>query len=330
MGMGQQETAAPDLKNLTGYYDKRYSGRYCKSHHGRHMSQLAMLLESVPPELECAKILDYGCGAAGCTALIRDFFPNSEIHGIDISDEAIRTAQTRFPDCQFSAFDGLRAPYADETFDLIFSSHVLEHVIDLEKSVADLARMVRRNGVLCLTLPCANKGSLESMLTLIMNGGTIKSPTGEEKWCWEDPSHLRRLESSRLVELFLREGLNLRDAFFGNQFWGGIEGVCFYGPGTIRKWLKISRGKGLSEKCTLLFAKTTLLLLSPVFLTNMDLQRKAQESRGLKKLFCIAARPVRWAYKPVAKLLSKLADAEWETSRHNTNGASQFLIFKKS
>jgi hypothetical protein len=50
----------------------------------------------------------------------------------------------------------------------------------------------------------------------------------------------------------------------------------------------------------------------------------------LKKIACIAAKPVRWAYKPVAKLLGKLADTEWETNRHNPNGASQFLLFQKS
>ncbi|MBA4147191.1 MAG: methyltransferase domain-containing protein [Verrucomicrobia bacterium] len=321
--------SAPDLADLTEYYDRRFSGEYCKKHHDRHNEQLQTMLECVPRTLSCAKVLDYGCGAGGCTELLKEFFPESEIHGIDISNEAIRTAQTRYPDCYFAGFDGALASYPGESFDLIFSSHVLEHVLDLEKSIFDMARMVRKGGCVCITLPCANEGSLEWKLTTLMRDGCIESPTGEEKWCWEDPSHLRRMKSRDLVALFSRHDLRLQTSFFGNQFWGGVEGVCACGPGMVLKWLQVSRGKSVKAKATLAISKTLLLLTSPVFLANMDLRRKAQGFSGLKKTAAYAAIPVRWIYLPLAKLLKSLADHEWVATRAESTGASQFLVFQK-
>ncbi|MDB6121291.1 MAG: ubiE [Pedosphaera sp.] len=325
-----REGTAPDLKDLAGFYDKRFTGQYCKTHDGRHMRQLATMLKCVPATVSPSKVLDYGCGAGGCMTLLKDFFPDAEIHGIDISDEALKKANSRFSDCRFASFDGSKAPYPDGNFDVIFSSHVLEHVLDLGKCIEDIARMVRKGGYVCLTLPCANERSLEWKLTTLMKGGIIKSATGEEKWFWEDPSHLRRLTSSHLINAFSKQGLQLKEAIFGNQFWGGIEGVCNCGPGIILDWLHVLDGKGLRAKTMLFFAKATLLLISPVFLASVNLRQKAHCSRGIRKFLYLAAMPVKLVYWPLAKWLRSLADEEWEIERKKTSGASQFLVFQKA
>lgn len=319
----------PDLAGLSEYYDKRFTGEYCKKHDSRHNQQLRTMLDCVPGKSSCRKILDYGCGAGGCTALLKECFPGAVVHGVDISTEAIKTAQTRFPDCSFSSFDGACADYPDGSFDVVFSSHVLEHVLNLEKSVFDLSRLARKGGYVCITLPCANEGSLEWKLTTLMRDGCIISPTGEEKWCWEDPSHLRRVKSADLTKLFLKQNLRLHSSFFGNQFWGGVEGVCACGPGMVLKWLQVSRGKNFQAKATLALAKALLLLVSPVFFANLDLRKKAKQFQKRKKTAAYAAIPVRWLYLPVAKKLRSLADHEWETNRGVVTGASQFLIFQK-
>lgn len=293
------------------------------------MNQLRTLLSRVSGLPPSARILDYGCGAAGCTELLKEMFPSAEIHGIDISSEAIKTARERFPDYHFSVFDGSNAPYPEGSFDLIFSSHVLEHVRDLDQSVSDMVRLLRPGGVLCVTLPCANEGSLESTLTSLMRDGIITSPTGERKWFWEDPTHLRRVRSDDLVARFKYHGLRLCEAFFGNQFWGGIEGVCQCGPGIIGKWLRVSKGNGITARVKLAAAKLVLYAVSPIYLALFEPVEKAGRFRGSKMLLCYAAVPIRWLYLPVARWIRKMADKEWDERRHIPKGASQFLVMQK-
>src|SRR5690242_14720762 len=99
---GKGGSAAPDLKDLDRFYDSRFTGQYCKTHDGRHMGQLATMLSSIPASTGL-RILDYGCGAGGCVTLLKEFFPDAEIHGIDISEEATKKAGLRFPDGHFTA-----------------------------------------------------------------------------------------------------------------------------------------------------------------------------------------------------------------------------------
>jgi SAM-dependent methyltransferase len=55
-----------------------------------------------------------------------------------------------------------RAPYSDGAFSLVFSLHVLEHVLDLQQTLDDIARLVAPQGSVCLILPCGNEGSCVS------------------------------------------------------------------------------------------------------------------------------------------------------------------------
>ena len=44
------------------------------------------------------------------------------------------------------AYDGRRIPFPDDTFDAVFSSNVLEHVVDLPRVLSELRRVCRRQG----------------------------------------------------------------------------------------------------------------------------------------------------------------------------------------
>ncbi|HET9060861.1 MAG TPA: class I SAM-dependent methyltransferase [Acidimicrobiales bacterium] len=49
--------------------------------------------------------------------------------------------------------DGRTLPFADEAFDCVVASEVLEHVPDDERVVAELARVLRPGGVMAVTVP---------------------------------------------------------------------------------------------------------------------------------------------------------------------------------
>ena len=49
-----------------------------------------------------------------------------------------------------------KLPYANETFDVVYSSHVLEHVIDETKSLAEMRRVLKKDGTLIIGMPTAS------------------------------------------------------------------------------------------------------------------------------------------------------------------------------
>jgi SAM-dependent methyltransferase len=99
------------------------------------------------------RILDVGCGQGFESA--RFLAPDRQVFGADYSSDAVSAAASRY------AADGLRVArmnaldlgFAGESFDGACSSHLIEHFTDPEPHVAELARVVRADGVVCILTP---------------------------------------------------------------------------------------------------------------------------------------------------------------------------------
>ena len=52
-------------------------------------------------------------------------------------------------------------PFADETYDFVFASHVLEHVPDDEKAIAEIRRILKPNGIAILPVPIVAEKTIE-------------------------------------------------------------------------------------------------------------------------------------------------------------------------
>lgn len=75
------------------------------------------------------KILDFGCGDGNSSKYIRKYFPNAFIVGIDVSELSIEEAtKKRISNTKFKTFDGLKIPFEDEKFDIVFTSMVFHHI----------------------------------------------------------------------------------------------------------------------------------------------------------------------------------------------------------
>lgn len=91
--------------------------------------------------------LDVGCGVGITCGLLVDRV--GEMHGVDVSAGVIRTARKSNPTAAFEVYDGVRLPYPDHTFDVVYVICVIHHVPPerWEPFLAELLRVVKPEGV---------------------------------------------------------------------------------------------------------------------------------------------------------------------------------------
>lgn len=105
----------------------------------------------VPKDLQGKKLLDVGCGPG---IHVKEYASRgADTFGVDPSEELIRIAQQQEPSASFSVASAYELPFADETFDMLTSSLAFDHVKDMTKGVAELHRVLKKNGCLFFSIP---------------------------------------------------------------------------------------------------------------------------------------------------------------------------------
>jgi len=104
------------------------------------------------------QILDIGCGPGWYTEKLAQF---GQTTGIDLSDEAISIAQSRFPHVTFLVGDIYEMPLPAGHFDVVVSQEVIDHVSNQVAFVKRAAHVLKPGGYLILS--CANKFVMERL-----------------------------------------------------------------------------------------------------------------------------------------------------------------------
>lgn len=111
------------------------------------LNRLAVYLDAARP-----RVLDIGCNV-GCTVeAARD--RGWDAYGVDLSRYAVRLCRERGLAC--SPTDGLHLPFEDAFFDAVVAWHVIEHVADVRRTLAEWRRVLRPGGVMVLETPDAS------------------------------------------------------------------------------------------------------------------------------------------------------------------------------
>ncbi len=133
-----------ETERSRAYYDD-FAARY-EDPRGEGYHAMLDRLETLAlkPYAQGKRVLELGCG----TGLIMDrIAPYAEsLVGIDLSPGMAKKAQERGHDARVGSVTDL--PFEDRSFDVAFSFKVLAHVPEIEKALAEAARVVRPGGVI--------------------------------------------------------------------------------------------------------------------------------------------------------------------------------------
>lgn len=107
------------------------------------------------------RILDMGCGE-GRHAITAYMLKNVESVGVDLNIDDLNTTAERFREfaeescaksLTLSVANGARLPFADEYFDKVVCSEVLEHIPDYVPVLGELVRVLKTGGILAVSVP---------------------------------------------------------------------------------------------------------------------------------------------------------------------------------
>ena len=107
-------------------------------------------------------VLDLGCGEG---RHVISAYIEADVHsvGVDLSLDDLRTTREKFvdfaePDNQRKSFglssaNALQLPFADDTFDKVICSEVLEHIPDYRAVLSEIDRVLKPGGLFCASVP---------------------------------------------------------------------------------------------------------------------------------------------------------------------------------
>jgi SAM-dependent methyltransferase len=113
----------------------------------------------VQPRAAGAKVLEFGCGDSSYAVKLSQW--GGTVTAIDISDEAIEETRRRVAEAGFLNQTSLirmnaeELDFPDESFDLVVGRAILHH-LDLEKSYAAIARVLKPGGAAIFLEPLAH------------------------------------------------------------------------------------------------------------------------------------------------------------------------------
>ncbi|MFQ5921687.1 MAG: class I SAM-dependent methyltransferase [Anaerolineales bacterium] len=174
-------------------------------------------------------VLELGCGGGAMARAIKRARPDLDVFACDISQSAIRAAKMLGDDVLYFQGDASNLPAFSEQFDAVVILDVLEHLPRPEDALNEIQRVLRKNGIVHLFVPC--EGQLQTLHGVLTHFG----------WRAKEiyAGHIQRFAKADLESLLLDIGFSTRDHRWSGHFVNQIADVGYF------TWLSL-RSKPIS------------------------------------------------------------------------------------
>ena len=119
----------------------------------------------------CPKsLIEIGAGGGKDYGMFKEHLQDCAYTGIDVSARVIDELKSRYPEINMvnaNFYDGLS--FKDNSFDIVYSRHTLEHFISYEKPIEEMIRIARKAVVVVMFRALLNPG--DSKLAQVYHGG---------------------------------------------------------------------------------------------------------------------------------------------------------------
>lgn len=109
------------------------------------------------------KFLDVGCGTG--YALLKARALGFDVAGVDPEGGTYGVHDAATDEISSKIIKGVaeRLPFENETFDVVYSSHAIEHFDDARAGLAEIARVLRSSGIAALVVPTGTAALLRAV-----------------------------------------------------------------------------------------------------------------------------------------------------------------------
>lgn len=130
---------------------ERYLPKFQAYNAAMHLGHMASYREALRYSYG-RRVLDIGCGV-GYGAFFLACYGATSVVAVDLGGVALSYAKATYyhPKLTYAQSDALRLPFADGSFDFVFSSQVIEHVPNVEDFLLEIRRVMAPSG-LCLII----------------------------------------------------------------------------------------------------------------------------------------------------------------------------------
>ena len=126
-----------------------HNSNYVKITYPKNNSNYPKLFcEHIFSKYEKGKLLDIGCGNGSLTQELQEL--GYDVHAVDFSDEPKELLKDRFTKIDFQN-DNL--PFENNTFDIVFSKSVVEHLKEPDKIIKEAYRVLKPGGIIVTLTP---------------------------------------------------------------------------------------------------------------------------------------------------------------------------------
>lgn len=198
------------------------------------------------------EILEIGCNNGFLANALHEYYPEANIHGVDLSPNDIAYAKARFPAIEFSCENALDV-LKTNSFDLIIAKDVMEHIPknEQERFVEKIYAGLKQNGVCIIQVPNMDwifsnherymdftheigytRESFKDIFRLYFGSNVKVKPSS---YIWTD----RMSVSKRILFKYIRPKI----------LWGYKVFLKFIGEGAVDTWFHHREIMAVCRKC---------------------------------------------------------------------------------